>query len=546
MPFLLAAMVQQFSYAQDMNQQHSGTIVAWGTCSFDACQPPTPNSDFVAIAAGAGQIFALAHDGSIAASCPPPSTIRCQIPEPNSDFVAIAAGWFHGLGLKDDGSIVAWGQNSFGQCNVPAPNSGFVALAAGKYQSLGLREDGTIGIWGCGDSMPELCAAPEPNSDFVGVAAGLYHNLGLKKDGSIVAWGCVAAEQRGQCEVPEPNSGFIAISAGFYQSLGLRTDGTIAFWGYCDPSAGLDGECELPRPNSGFVQIAAGGVHNLALREDGSIAAWGRNDSGQCDVPEPNRGYRHIAAGGFGSFALGVDCDSNAQSDCLEIDQGWAHDCNLNWAIDTCEYNPILVDTAIPPMNRYLAITPGNAGKRSAIRVRLTSLHHPESGHGPDFSDFEGEVRWVGDPAAFMDEQNPPKSFVAAQLQCTPNFRDWGAGTLYIYGSEIIPSSRYEIQLIPEGCDPRSEGDFLVATEAITGRWGDISHNENAPPDMLDISALLNKFSEAEGSPSKASAQLQPQIPDPGKQVSFYDITACVDAFRGYPFPSEFGPLPCP
>ena len=34
---------------------------------------------------------------------------QCNVPSPNTGFVAVAAGGYHSLGLKEDGSIVAWG-----------------------------------------------------------------------------------------------------------------------------------------------------------------------------------------------------------------------------------------------------------------------------------------------------------------------------------------------------------------------------------------------------------------------------------------------------
>mgnify|MGYP001346067671 FL=1 len=67
---------------------------------------------------------------------------QCDVPEPNSDFIAIAAGEGHSLGLKSDGSVVAWGDNGYGQCDVPLPNSGFLAIAAGKEQSMGVKSIG--------------------------------------------------------------------------------------------------------------------------------------------------------------------------------------------------------------------------------------------------------------------------------------------------------------------------------------------------------------------------------------------------------------------
>ena len=60
------------------------------------------------------------------------------MPSPNTGFVAIAAGASHSLGLKADGSIVAWGSNASGQRIIPSPNTGFTAIAAGDFHSLAL------------------------------------------------------------------------------------------------------------------------------------------------------------------------------------------------------------------------------------------------------------------------------------------------------------------------------------------------------------------------------------------------------------------------
>ncbi|MCX7000933.1 MAG: hypothetical protein NT106_11680, partial [Candidatus Sumerlaeota bacterium] len=85
---------------------------------------------------------------------------QCNVPSPNSGFVAVAAGAWHNLGLKGDGSIVAWGRNDYGQCNVPSPNSGFVVVAAGAWHCLGLKGDGSIVAWG--DNDYGQCNVPSP------------------------------------------------------------------------------------------------------------------------------------------------------------------------------------------------------------------------------------------------------------------------------------------------------------------------------------------------------------------------------------------------
>ena len=100
------------------------------------------------------------------------------MPSPNNEFVAVAAGGFHTLGLKSDGSIVCWGSNDSNQCAIPPPSSGITAIAAGYVHSLALREDGSIAAWGRADEGQ--INVPLPNAGFVAVAAGYFHSLALK------------------------------------------------------------------------------------------------------------------------------------------------------------------------------------------------------------------------------------------------------------------------------------------------------------------------------------------------------------------------------
>jgi len=264
------------------------SIVAWGYNNEGQCNIPSPNSGFIAISAGGlsghgGHSLGLKRDGSIVAwgangywetfcegeLCWDEYAYsgQCNIPSPNTGFIAIAAGGYHSLGLKQDGSIVAWGRNYdwngnySGQCNIPSPNSGFIAIAAGGAHSLGLKQDGSIVAWGNNDTG--TCDIPSPNSGFIGISAGMFHSLGLKQDGSIVAWGRNYdwnGNYSGQCNIPSPNTGFIAISAGGAHSLGLKQDGSIVAWG-----ANSSGQRNPPSPNAGFVAVAAGYTHNLAL-----------------------------------------------------------------------------------------------------------------------------------------------------------------------------------------------------------------------------------------------------------------------------------------
>ena len=289
----------------------AGEIVAWGQNNQGECNVPSPNTGFMAIAAGSQQWLGLKTDGSIVA-WGDNTWGECNVPSPNTNFMAVAAGNYMSLGLKSDGSIVAWGFSINGdpRLTVPPPNTNFLAIAAGNGNMLGLKTDGSIVAWG--DDYSGECDVPSPNTNFTAIGAGGYHSLGLKTDGSIVAWG---DDTWGECDVPAPNTGFVAIAAGWDHSLGLKADGSIVAWGNnMDYWGDYSGQCDVPNPNTNFTAIAAGWSHSLGLKNDGSIVAWGYNAYGECNVPPPNTGFTAISAGG-GDFSLGLKCLSSTPCD---------------------------------------------------------------------------------------------------------------------------------------------------------------------------------------------------------------------------------------
>ena len=265
----------------------AGSIVAWGENSYGETTPPA-ESNFIVIAAGDGDSFAIKSDGSIV-SRGYNGFGECNIPAGNN-FIAIAAGFVHALALKSDGSIVGWGYNRCGQINVPDGNN-FIAIAAGQDHSLALKSDGSIVGWG-DNSYGET--TPPAGHNFIAIAAGGCHSLALKYDSSIVGWGY---NPYGECNVPAGNN-FIAIAAGNDFSLALKSDGSIVAWG-----DNTYGECNVPAGNN-FIAIAAGAYHSLALKSDGSIVTWGDNTHGQFNnIPDGNN-FIAIAAGYWHSLAL--------------------------------------------------------------------------------------------------------------------------------------------------------------------------------------------------------------------------------------------------
>jgi len=216
---------------------------------------------------------------------------------------------------------------------------------------------------------------------------------------------------------------------------------------------------------------------------------------------------------------------------------------NTNFTIDACGS---VAAPAAEPMpvakNRYLTCVPNNPLTQTALRVTLVSLPAP-------FAAFNGQTRWVGPPQSYVETETPPTTFMAAALQCTPYFMDWSTvGTLQIYGAEIVPGAKYDIQAAV--CDPGNEANYSAVLSTLTSIWGDVTDPFNPPsttqqPDFSDVSAVVDKFKNIEGAAIKARAQLHPNVPDPSAQVDFDDISACVDAFTGqsYPYP---GPSDCP
>ena len=56
------------------------------------------------------------------------------------------------------------------------------------------------------------------------------------------------------------------------------------------------------------------------------------------------------------------------------------------------------------------------------------------------FPGFEGEVRWVGPSAEYLEGLDPEgPTFVAAQLQCDPFFQDWTSiGVIQKLGAAFV------------------------------------------------------------------------------------------------------------
>jgi len=207
----------------------------------------------------------------------------------------------------------------------------------------------------------------------------------------------------------------------------------------------------------------------------------------------------------------------------------------------------------------------------TALRVRLIELQKPLPANlplfpPPDFSAYEfdscsavgetgGCARWVGRPGTFYESEGPPRTgpYRAARLQCTPYYYNWSAeGLFHIVGAELVPSSTYEVMNFAASCTGVESacGAVSAPTIATTRRSGDVDAPFNPPsttnqPDAIDVAQVVNKFKGLAGAPLKASAQVQPNLPELNASISALDIASVVDAVKSfaYAFP---GPCPCP
>ncbi|MBI1826849.1 MAG: hypothetical protein HY287_11385 [Planctomycetes bacterium] len=214
----------------------------------------------------------------------------------------------------------------------------------------------------------------------------------------------------------------------------------------------------------------------------------------------------------------------------------------------------------IPPMNRYLAFTFGPDGAY-AIRVTLVSLMHPSPPNlpafpAPDFSAYEGQVRWLGPVMDCRASEVPPATFKCALLQCEPYYTDWyaqvGSEYLYITGSAVIPSSSYDLQGVAVSCLGHEDTctDVSQVQRLDTFRWGDVAPTFQDPnasppptqPNITDVASVVDRFKGLQPGAPVWLADMNPQTPD--FKVNISDVASTVDAFKGMAYPFQIDDCP--
>ncbi|UCE59911.1 MAG: hypothetical protein JSU63_21005 [Phycisphaerales bacterium] len=189
------------------------------------------------------------------------------------------------------------------------------------------------------------------------------------------------------------------------------------------------------------------------------------------------------------------------------------------------------------PKNRYISISPGNAGRCMAIRVELTgSLYFPECA---------GEQWWVGPP--------DPASGIA-RLQTEPEYRDWSADppVIHVGDIQIIPAAAYEVRAIKQNCDTASELNYSLPLAIATvpkpsnGFWADVAglgtpEEGFIPPDgivdIVDVRAYVFWFHDDPVAPPLIWLDLARSVPS--GTIDGRDQLAVLEARDGGIYPGQ-------
>ncbi|MCH7632074.1 MAG: hypothetical protein IIB59_02575, partial [Planctomycetes bacterium] len=209
-------------------------------------------------------------------------------------------------------------------------------------------------------------------------------------------------------------------------------------------------------------------------------------------------------------------------------------------------------------------------------------------------NDFNGQVRYLGPPEVFSNNDVKANKWVGAKLQCTPLVRDWSAAalqadlgnrcsndlsqtctannqcgddddicvpldadTIYYYGAEVVPCSTHAVQQGTQSCvDLANEEDCLSdPLEVRTALWGDIwpiPGGFGANVNFGDIGNEVDAFKGIpfliggpDGAANKWRSMLRDNEGAPDGSISFTDIGKTVDAFKTIAY-QEAGPTACP
>lgn len=289
---------------------------------------------------------------------------------------------------------------------------------------------------------------------------------------------------------------------------------------------------------------------------------------------DPLLGYR---GDGCSSFHPGIthasgtacDCNSNAQHDLCDLDQGIGFDCNGNSLLDSCDIatgrsldgnldtipdecpavgpsvgddvcvggannglpcsaNADCVGGVCRTKNRFITTTLPLSATAHGVKVNVVSI---DANSAASPANYEGTDRWAGAPLiGVMDGVSG--TFNASLLQCSFHSQDWSAiGRLHMYSDTVVPGSAYDVSL----CNPQTICSASLRIE--TARFGDVV-TPTPTVNFQDVNSIVAKFQGTPAGPSKTRTKLTNSVVNPVNPINFQEVSACVSAFQSKPFKS--------
>jgi hypothetical protein len=239
---------------------------------------------------------------------------------------------------------------------------------------------------------------------------------------------------------------------------------------------------------------------------------------------------------GFAACFAGSDVPVDPPCDFFDLDGDGDVDCT-DWRL----FKAVWTGPGDPPVHWVCNLMPPVVEAGSSRSLAVTPPVH-------------------GIPMALLvegDPDNPNTSCLSQYVQAdgtlgtTPVFQDYNVwGTVIAHGEAIVPGTYYKVW-----CDYGAPGYSSVGTPVTTGLWGDVVGDfyqdhwtpSNGTVSFSDIAAVVSAFRNDLTAPPVSWVDLvgqsgSPCIPD--LAIDFLDISAAVEAFKGYSYWKTTGCTP--
>ncbi len=382
------------SPAGSTTPQFGGDVAIEDTIAIVGARRADPNG-----LSNAGEVFVYKYDGTI---WNPAGSLK--------PFDASAGDLFGAsLGLTDGRAVIgAYSADASDDAGATMANVGAVYTFA--FDGLTWTEEGRLPL--PRDTYGNLIAAA---GDFFGWSVAIHHSdsIGTNADRGIIVVGSTRADAIGS------NSG----AADIYL---IKADGIAHHRRLKSPSGAAGDEAGT------------------------SVAVFG--DSLMVGAAFDRFG----AVAGLGPIYRG----SAYMTTAITNDRNW------DGIIDDCVLpDPIpasLLAGDVEDSNRFVSMSlPQSPEPNFALRLRVVSIHDPapsnQAAH-PATAEYDmgGALRWIGPVRNCEERLGSLVTFKCAPLQCTPHYANWQTAlageNLYVYGTDVVPSSNYEIEVNDDTC----------------------------------------------------------------------------------------------